>query len=251
MMLVSPHPCQVNPRVMLKWKPALTSSRSFPFFSSFWMFFKNVLHRWFPSTQIDEKHMLNRTQHQRMQILWTKHQSFGAPASEILDGLLAHRPIYQPLESPWELYPLSGWLGIVRAEPPAAWDLPSFLLFQVPTEGFLNGIGSFSLMPAGSAGKESACHAGDLGSTPGLGRSPGEGNSYPLRYFRLENSMDCVVHGVAKSRTRLSDFHSHAFLPPKGVLRRHTPTSSQVRVIWTLKDSFCLWVFQGCRVTYK
>ena len=39
---------------------------------------------------------------------------------------------------------------------------------------------------------------GDLGSIPSLGRSPGEGKSYPLQYSRLENSMDCVVHGVAK-----------------------------------------------------
>ena len=48
---------------------------------------------------------------------------------------------------------------------------------------------------------------GDLGLIPGLGRSPGEGNSYPLQYSGLENSMDCIVHGVAKSQTRLSDFH--------------------------------------------
>ena len=61
--------------------------------------------------------------------------------------------------------------------------------------------------PCGSAGKESACNAGDLGSIPGLGRSPGEGKGYPLQYSGLENSMDCIVHGVAKSRTRLSDFH--------------------------------------------
>ena len=47
---------------------------------------------------------------------------------------------------------------------------------------------------------------GDLGSIPGLGRSPGEGNGYPLQYSGLENSMDYTVHGVAKSRTRLSDF---------------------------------------------
>ena len=60
--------------------------------------------------------------------------------------------------------------------------------------------------PGGSAGKESACSAGDLGSIPGLGRSPGEGNGYPLQYSGLENSMGCVVHGVAKSRTRLRDF---------------------------------------------
>ena len=47
-------------------------------------------------------------------------------------------------------------------------------------------------VPCGSAGKESACSAGDLGSVPGLGRSPGEGKSYPLQYPGLENSMDCM-----------------------------------------------------------
>ena len=59
---------------------------------------------------------------------------------------------------------------------------------------------------SGSDGKESACHAADSGLIPGLGRSPGEGNGYPLQYFCLENSMDrgtwqATVHGVAKSWT--------------------------------------------------
>ena len=53
----------------------------------------------------------------------------------------------------------------------------------------------------GSAGKESAYSAGDLGSVPGLGRSPGEGKGYPLQWSGLENSMDYIVHGVAKSQT--------------------------------------------------
>ena len=62
--------------------------------------------------------------------------------------------------------------------------------------------------PGDSDGKESACNAGDLGSIPGSGRSPGEGNGYPLQYFCLENPMDRVawqatVHGVTKSRTQL------------------------------------------------
>ena len=48
--------------------------------------------------------------------------------------------------------------------------------------------------PGGSAGKESACNARDLGSIPGLGRSPGEENGYPLQYSGLENSTDCIVH---------------------------------------------------------
>ena len=63
--------------------------------------------------------------------------------------------------------------------------------------------------PGGSAGKEFACNAGDLGSTPGLGRSSGEGNDYPLQESGLENSMDCVVRGVAKSLTLLHSFHFH------------------------------------------
>ena len=55
--------------------------------------------------------------------------------------------------------------------------------------------------PCGSAGQESTCNAGDLGPIPGLGRSPGEGKGYPLQYSGLENSIDCIVHGVAKSWT--------------------------------------------------
>ena len=65
--------------------------------------------------------------------------------------------------------------------------------------------------PCGSAGKESAYSEGDLGLSPGLGRSPGEVKGYPLQYSGLENAMDCIVHGVAKNHTRLSDFHFHAY----------------------------------------
>ena len=61
--------------------------------------------------------------------------------------------------------------------------------------------------PCGSAGKESARNVEDLGSIPGLGRSPGEGKGYPLQDSGLENSTDCIVYAVANSRTRLSDFH--------------------------------------------
>ena len=82
--------------------------------------------------------------------------------------------------------------------------------------------------PGGSAGKESACNAGDLGSIPGLGRSPGEGKGYPLRYFGLENSMDCIVHGVAKSRTRLSDFHFHLW---------HVPLQNKLTTAYVLPTS--------------
>ena len=77
-------------------------------------------------------------------------------------------------------------------------------------------LGTDSILPwaslgflGGSAGKESTCSVGDLGLIPELGRSPGEGKGYPLQYSGLENSMDSIVHGVAKSQTRLSDFHLH------------------------------------------
>ena len=53
-------------------------------------------------------------------------------------------------------------------------------------------------LPCGSAGKESACRAGDLGSIFGLGRSPGEGKSYPFKDSHMENSMGCIVHGGHK-----------------------------------------------------
>ena len=67
--------------------------------------------------------------------------------------------------------------------------------------------------PGGSDGKESAFNVGNLGSIPKLGRSPGEGNGYPLQYSGLENSMDWIVHEVAKSRTQLSDFHKTQIQP--------------------------------------
>ena len=70
--------------------------------------------------------------------------------------------------------------------------------------------------PGGSEDKALACNAGDPGSIPGLGRSPGEGNGNPLQYSCLENPMDrgtewATVHGVAKSQTWLSDFTSLHF----------------------------------------
>jgi len=61
--------------------------------------------------------------------------------------------------------------------------------------------------PCGSAGKECTCNAEDLGLIPVLRRSPGDGKGYTLQYISLENSMDCLVHRVAKSWTRWSDFN--------------------------------------------
>ena len=83
---------------------------------------------------------------------------------------------------------------------------------SIPRSGRLRGEGKgYPLQhswafPGGSAGKESACNEGDLGLIPGLGRSPGEGKGYPLQCSGLENSLDCMVLGVTKSRTWLSDF---------------------------------------------
>ena len=58
-----------------------------------------------------------------------------------------------------------------------------------------------------SPGKESTCNVGDLDLIPGLGRSPGERKIYPLQYLGLENSMNCIVHGVTNSGTWLKKFH--------------------------------------------
>ena len=80
------------------------------------------------------------------------------------------------------------------------WEDPLGRRDKLPTPLFL----AFS---GGSAGKESACNAGDLSLIPVLGRFPGERNGYSLQYSGLENSMNCIVHGVAKRQTQLSDFH--------------------------------------------
>ena len=107
--------------------------------------------------------------------------------------------------------------------------------------------------PCGSAGRESACNAGDLGSVPGLGRFPGEGKGYPPQYSGLENSMTVLSMGL-KSQTRLSDFHFtwqcnrnevtvqggvvglfHVTSQGLGVVHHMTPLSP-----WVL--SFSLWL---------
>ena len=95
------------------------------------------------------------------------------------------KKIHLQCRRPW----FDSWVGKIR-----------WRRHRLPTPVFLG-------FPCGSAGKESARNAGDMGSIPGLGRSSGEGNSYPLQCSGLENSVDCIVHGVAKSRTRLSNFH--------------------------------------------
>ena len=87
----------------------------------------------------------------------------------------------------------------------------------------------------GSAGKESACNAGDLGSTPGLERSPGEGKGYPPQYSGLENT----VHGAAKSQTQLGDFHFHKtiVLPYNPAIVLFGIYSDELKLIFTPKPA--------------
>ena len=97
----------------------------------------------------------------------------------------------------FEIMPMENIKPIIQAKESRSLNLS---LFYIP-QGF----------PGGSDSKVSSRNAGDLGSIPGLGRSPGEGNGNPLQYSCLENSMDggawwATVHGVAKSQTRLSHF---------------------------------------------
>ena len=82
---------------------------------------------------------------------------------------------------------------------PLLWHLLLAAIYSCVVFIFVPFFGSPMGFPDGSAGKESACNVGDLGSIPGLGRSLGEGKGYPLQYSGLENSMDCIVCGVAKS----------------------------------------------------
>ena len=102
--------------------------------------------------------------------------------------------------------------------------------------------------PCGSAVNESTCNAGDLSSIPGLGRCPGEGKDYPLQYSGLENSMDCIVHGVSKSWTQLSDFHFHTFLCMKcslGIFNFLEEISSLSHSIVFLYFFFSLFTSEG------
>ena len=106
-------------------------------------------------------------------------------------------------------------------------DLGSYLTVQ----GLLG-------FPSGSDHKESACNAGDSGSIPGLGRSPGEENGKPLQCSFLENPMDrgawwAIVHRVRKSRTQVSDYHFHFLFNGMGGFRLRLDSGS-----WKL--NFCV-----------
>ena len=103
----------------------------------------------------------------------------------------------------------------------------------------------FKGFPCGSAGKESACNVGDLSAIPELGRSPGEGKGYPLQYSGLENSMDCIVHGVTKSWTQLSNFHFYFSMfqnmfrsSTKSILIKHT----YISLLWCYDKRFSTYI---------
>ena len=101
--------------------------------------------------------------------------------------------------------------------------------------------------PCGSAGKESACNVGDLGSIPGLGRSPGEGKGYPIQYSGLENSMDCIkdpssctTHSLVKDL-----FLIHLFMPLFPMPRGHKesdPTKLLSLSVFILVPSLMLYI---------
>ena len=115
-------------------------------------------------------------------------------------------------------------------------DLPcSFILYQYVIVGpsgqvlaylekLFHLVWGFVGFSCGSAGKQSACNARDLRLIPGLGRSPGKGKGCPLQHSGLENSMNCIVHGVPNSWTLLSDFHfsSHQYCCPENPTDRRT-----------------------------
>ena len=126
--------------------------------------------------------------HFLLQCMKVKHESEVSVVSDSLrpDGLQPTRFL-----RPWDFPGKSTGVGCHR------------LLQHQPQVGLKPHTPSLSSAPGGSAGTESTCSAGDLGSIPGLGRCPGEGNGYPLQYSGLKNS----VHGVAKSWTCLRDFH--------------------------------------------
>ena len=132
------------------------------------------------------------------------------------------------------------------------WKLQWFMLQLHEVMGF----------PGGSDGKESACSAGEPGSTPGSGRIPGEGNGNPLQYFFLENPMDwgawwAIVHGVAKSRTWLRSFHFtlHKVICIKCLATVYVPQGLQMFVcfknpfqtqLWTNHICVCVCVLYMC-----
>ena len=106
-------------------------------------------------------------------------------------------------------------------------------------------------LPDSSVSKESTCNAGNPSSIPGSGRAPGDGISYPLQYSGLENCMDCIVHGVAKIWTQLSEFlfsHRKIAIPSPRHLDLYT-WSANTLATWykelTLEKTLMLGKIEG------
>ena len=121
---------------------------------------------------------------------------------------------------------------------PCIWKIP-WRRDRLPTPVFL-------VFPCGSTGKEYTCNTGDRGVIPGLGISPGEGKGCSFQYSGLENFMDCIVHGVAKSRRQLSDFRFHSLvetcnkfqLKPTVLWNEHVSVSQRMKQPLLLQIKF-------------
>ena len=118
------------------------------------------------------------------------------------------------------------WRGL-PCPPPGDLPDPGIKLTSVTSPPLAGGFFTKGF-PHGSAGKEATYNAGVLGSIPRLGRSPGEGKGYAIQYSGLENSMDCIIHGVAKSQIWLSDFG----LPLAQLVKK--PPAMWETWVWTL-----------------
>ena len=130
------------------------------------------------------------------------------------------------LGSDWQPFCKLLDLGVTQLQgfkwhPQSSWDSPGPLLHHYYLGVILLALG----FPGGSAGKESAWNMGDLGLIPGLERSPGEGKRYPLQYSGLENSMACIVHGLAKSQTQLEQLSHSLYFP-------HRPSFHMFSFLW-------------------
>ena len=132
-----------------------------------------------------------------LHIRWPEYWTFSISLSNEYSGLISFRTDW------FDLLAVQGTLKILlqhHNSKASILQCSAFFMVQLSHPwGF----------PDSLAGRESACNAGDLGLIPALGQSSGEGNGYLLLYSGLEDSTDCIVHGVLKSRMRLSNFHFH------------------------------------------
>ena len=156
-----------------------------------------------PIDSVDWWAIVHRIAKNQTQLKW-----LSTLAHKLLSRMLASQRLLDDL---WfltiDLYVSSLIAQLVKSTPAMQETLVQFLgqedsrkRDRLPTSVFLG-------FPGDSAGKESTCNAGDLGSIPELGRYPGEGKGYPLQSSGLENSVDYIVHWVAKSQTWLNDLH--------------------------------------------